>query len=292
MVIQLSDSICDLHTHSTASDGSDTPAMLVSRAARASLRAVALTDHDTIAGLDEASAAAEIAGVEFVSGVELSVRTSTGNMHILGYLMDMRNEKFRSTLEKVQFARAERTPRLLGRLKELGLPISRQELLKVSGGGQVGRPHFARIMVEKGYVKNVSQAFLRYLKRGAPAYVPKSILTPSQAIESIHAAGGLAVLAHPFSLMCSTINELRSHLRDLCDRGLDGMECYYSEHSHAYTSQCLELCREFKIVPTGGSDYHGKAKPYIKIGRGRGDLVIPYRCVQDLRVRRQEKMKV
>ena len=289
MVIQLPDLNCDLHTHSIASDGSDTPEELVANALTVGLDALSLTDHDTVAGLGEASRAALNAGIEFIPGIELSVRVSKGNMHILGYLMDTRDEKFLCVLHRVQAARAERTPRLLHKLEDLGLPISERELMAVSRGGQVGRPHFARIMVEKGYVKGVSQAFSHYLRRGAPAYVPKSILSPVDAIDAIHSAGGLAVLAHPFSLECTGRGELRNRMTDLCDSGIDGMECYYSEHSAAFTRQCLDLCRDLNIVATGGSDYHGRAKPYIKIGRGRGDLNIPYRCVIDLRARWEEK---
>ncbi len=288
MVIQLSVSTCDLHTHSFVSDGSDSPAEVVRRACDASLAAFSLTDHDTVTGLPEAAAAAAEAGIEFIPGVEFSVRAQRGNMHILGYMFDTSNQEFQHTLERVQAARAARTPLLIERLGELGLPVNEHELLSITHGGQVGRPHFARVMVEKGYVRDVSQAFSRYLGRGRPAYVPKSILAPDEAIQAIHAAMGLAVLAHPFSLMCSSRRQLKGVLKGLCEAGLDGMESYYSEHSPDFTRQCLDMCREFNIVATGGSDYHGRAKPYIKIGRGKGDLVIPYRCVEDLKARHAE----
>ncbi len=285
MVIQLSRYVCDLHTHSAASDGSDTPAEVAAMACGAGLAAFSLTDHDTVAGLSEASRAAEAEGIEFIGGIEFSVKASMGNMHILGYMIDAGCQEFQATLDMVQAARAARTPRLLKKLRELGLPVEEEELFSISRGGQLGRPHFARIMVEKGYVKDVSQAFSRYLRRGAPAYVPKSILSPEDAIRAIQAAGGLAVLAHPFSLMCRSRKELRGVLLGLCESGLDGMECYYSEHTPAFTRQCLDMCREFNIVATGGSDYHGRAKPYIKIGRGKGDLQVPYQCVKDLKAR-------
>lgn len=291
MVIQLPCHSCDLHTHSVASDGSDTPEELVSNAVTAGLYAFSLTDHDTVAGLREASRAALKAGIEFIPGIELSVRASRGNMHMLGYFIDVRSKKFLSTLQRVQAARAERTPGLLQKLEDLGLPVLEQELMTVSRGGQVGRPHFARIMVEKGYVKDVSQAFSRYLRRGAPAYVPKSILSPCEAIDAIHAAGGLAVLAHPFSLECGSRGEFRGAIGALVASGLDGMECYYSEHSQDFIRECLEFCREFNIVATGGSDYHGRAKPYIKIGRGKGDLIVPYKCVEELKRRWREKRR-
>ena len=287
MVIQLL--TCDLHTHSLASDGSDSPAQLVRRACSAGLAAFSLTDHDTVSGLAEAASEAKLVGIEFLSGIEFSVKAAKGNMHILGYILDVSSREFQHTLEKVQAARAARTPRLLEKLRQLGLPVEEDELLSVTRGGQVGRPHFARVMVHKGYVKDVSQAFSMYLGRNAPAYVPKSILGPEDAIRAIHAAGGLAVLAHPFSLMCRSRRELRGVLQGLRESGLDGMECYYSEHSQAFTRQCLDMCREFNMVATGGSDYHGSAKPYIKIGRGKGGLQIPYQCVRDLKARWEEK---
>ncbi len=283
----MSNLFCDLHTHSTASDGSDTPADLMKVAAASGLKAVALTDHDTVSGLVQARDAASALGLEFVPGIEFGVKTDRGNMHILGYYMDTEEQGFRKTLERVQKARADRTPKLLARLEELGLPVSQEELDAITGGGQVGRPHFARLMVEKGYVKDVSQAFTRYLARGAKAYVPKSVLYPSDAIDAIHSAGGLAVLAHPFSLMCDTYRELSERVKKLCHMGIDGMECWYSEHSEEFTRRCLDLCREFDIVATGGSDYHGTAKPYIKLGRGKGGLKVPYECVIALKERRK-----
>ncbi len=289
MVIQLSHFSCDLHTHSIASDGSDYPSDLVHKACMAGLAAISLTDHDTVSGIAEASEAADRKGIEFLAGIEFSVKASKGNIHILGYLIDTSSQQLKAVLDKVQAARAARTPKLIARLREIGLPVEEEELYRVSKGGQVGRPHFARVMVEKGYVRDVSQAFSRYLARGGPAYVPKSILEPRHAIEAIHAAGGLAVLAHPFSLMCRSRRQLEEVVRDLCACGLDGMECYYSEHTPAFIMQCLHMCEQFGIVATGGSDYHGRAKPYLKIGKGKGDLFVPYSCVEHLRQRWEEK---
>ncbi len=277
--------LCDLHTHSMASDGSDQPDEVAQKAAEAGLAAFALTDHDTVAGLSEAADAAALAGIEFLHGVEFSVRYSSGNMHILGYMMDLDDSGFVRVLERVQKARRDRTPRLIEKLAGLGIEITEDDLLAISRGGQVGRPHFARIMVKKGYVRNVSQAFSRYLARGAAAYVPKSILRPEEAIGAIRNAGGIAVLAHPFSLMCSSAAALGEIVAWLSDCGLDGVECYYSEHSLGFTRQCLKICDEMSLMATGGSDYHGKAKPHISIGRGRGGLAVPYRCVEELRAR-------
>ncbi len=273
---------CDLHTHTTASDGSDTPKELIFKAVEAGLSAIAVTDHDTTKGLPEAEAAAKETSMEFIPGVELSVNFTKGNMHMLGYLMDVSNGRFREVLERVQAARAERNPKILALLEGLGMPVSMKELEELSQGGQIGRPHIARAMVKKGYVKSVSEAFEKFLKRGARAYAPKSILSPEEAIEVIRGAGGVPVLAHPFSLLTRDEAELFYIVSGLADSGLMGMECYYSEHDEAFTSMCLGIARRLGLVVTGGSDYHGKAKPHIMLGRGRGGLVVPYSCVEAL----------
>ncbi len=274
---------CDLHTHSTASDGSDTPSELMALAAKVGLAAIALSDHDTVAGLSEAAAAAARLGIEFIPAVELSCQFHKGNMHMLGYYIDPEEGSFLEVLSQVQAARAERNPRILEKLAALGVPVTMEEIEAISHGGQVGRPHIARAMVEKGYVKDVSQAFDRYLKRGAKAYAPKSILAPEAAISAIKGAGGIAVLAHPFSLQARDLQELQAIVADLKSKGLMGMECYYSEHSPEFTRQCIDLARSMGLAVTGGSDYHGKAKPYIKLGRGKGDLAVPYECVEELK---------
>lgn len=276
---------CDLHTHTTASDGSDAPSELVSLARDAGLSAVAVTDHDTVSGLPEALALGRATGMDVIPGVEFSVVSPRGNMHILGYLFDLDSPVLDAALKRVQEARAARNPKILARLRDLGLELTEEDLRKVSGGGQVGRPHIARAMVARGYVRSVSDAFDRYLKRDAPAYVPKSVLTPAQAIDVIHQAGGVAVLAHPFSLGLGAFSGLEQAFCDLVEQGIDGIECYYSEHSRELTGFCIEFCTRHGLVVTGGSDYHGRAKPHIMLGKGRGDLCVPDDCVRGLRER-------
>jgi len=278
--------ICDLHTHTTASDGSDTPEQLVLKAKKVGLSAIAVTDHDTVCGLEEAKKTARDAGIELVPGVELSINFHKGNMHMLGYYMDTADAGFQEILKRVQGARAERNPQILALLDNLGISISMDELETLSKGGQIGRPHIARAMVEKGYVKSVSEAFDKYLKRGARAYAPKSILSPEEAIQVLRDAKGIPVLAHPFSLLTSSEKELDTIVFELKEAGLMGIECYYSEHDRAFTSVCLGLAQKYQLVVTGGSDYHGKAKPHIMLGRGRGNLVIPYDCVEALKAAR------
>ncbi len=274
---------CDLHTHTTASDGSDTPEELVRLAEKAGLSAISITDHDTTAGLARGEETARQLGMEFIPGVELSVSYPRGNMHLLGYYINPESPAMDSVLERVQAARAERNPRILERLNKLGIPVNMAELEDMAQGGQIGRPHIARLMVEKGYVKSVSQAFDRYLKKGGPAYAPKSILSPQDAIETVKKAGGVPVLAHPFSLMSRDERELEETVLGLKASGLMGMECWYSEHDEHFTAVCLGICRRNSLVATGGSDYHGKAKPYIHLGTGKGNLRIPYSCVEALK---------
>jgi len=273
---------CDLHTHTTASDGSDSPAEVIRLAVTSGLKAIAVTDHDTVAGIPEALEASAKLGIELLPGAELSVQIAHGTLHILAYLVDPGSPELNGVLKEVQSARAKRNHFILERLNELGRTISWSELEEMSKGGQIGRPHIARAMVNRGYVRSTHEAFVGYLKKGAPAYIPKSILSPERAITTIHKAGGLAVLAHPISLEFETPAHLDKLVAEWADQGLDGIECYYSMHSQELTRLSLSLCKKYDLVPTGGSDYHGKAKPKIKVGIGKGGLRVPYSCVEAL----------
>jgi predicted metal-dependent phosphoesterase TrpH len=277
---------CDLHTHTTASDGSDSPGRVVQFAAELGLAAVAVTDHDTVAGLPEAFEAGKDFGIEVLPGMELSVKIDHGTLHILGYLFDPDSSSLKGVLKRVQAARARRNPLILERLEKLGCPLSYGELEEISKGGQIGRPHIARAMLRRGYVRSIGEAFEHYLKKGGPAYVPKSILSSEEAITTIHEAGGLAVLAHPISLEFGTPEHLEELLAVWIDQGLDGIECYYSMHNREMIDLCLGLCKKYDLVSTGCSDYHGRAKPDIHIGTGTGGLRVPYSCVEALRERK------
>ncbi len=278
--------LCDLHTHTTASDGSDTPEELIVLAKKAGLSAISITDHDTTAGLPMGRQTAKREDMEFIPGVELSVSFPKGNMHLLGYFINEGSDALHEVLKRVQKARADRNPRIIERLQTLGIPITMQAIEEIALGGQIGRPHIARFLVERGYVKSVGQAFDKYLKKGGPAYAPKSILSPQEAIETVRKAQGVPVLAHPFSLMAKDKQELEQIVSGLKAQGLMGIECYYSEHDEGFTATCLEISKKYDLVATGGSDYHGKAKPYIKLGRGKGNLRIPYSCVEALKAAR------
>ncbi len=274
--------IVDLHTHSTASDGTLSPEELISMAQKVGLAAVALTDHDTIGGLAEAEVAARALGVEFIPGVELSALYEGGTFHILGYFIDYQSSYLRERLEYLQRARAERNPKIIRKLQELGIDITMEEVEAIAGG-QIGRPHIARLLVEKRVCANIHEAFERFLKTGAAAYVPKERLSAPEAIDLIHKARGLAVLAHPVTLNISRPEALKAFVANLVAQGLDGIESYYSDHDEAFTALCHQIAKDLSLVETGGTDFHGANKPHIKLAFGRGNLRVPYRTVEDLR---------
>jgi len=263
----------DLHAHTTASDGSCTPTELVRLAKSTGLRAVAVTDHDTVDGVHEAAGAGEAEGVEVVPGIEISVDYPQGEFHLLGYYVDFRNEAFRARIRYLQENRFNRNEVMLRKMREAGLEVSMEEVVEESGGGQIGRPHMARALLKKGYVSSVQDAFDRYLADGKPLHVPKVKLDPAEAIDLVHQAGGVAVVAHPKYMEYPTEQELAAELARLQGLGLDGLECYYSQHTEAETAQYLALARQFGFLVTGGSDFHGVSKPDVPLGvvyRGTG----------------------
>lgn len=258
----------DLHAHTTASDGTDEPAELIRLAAGLGLSAIAVTDHDTIAGLDRARAAAEQWNIGFVPGVELSVEDDRGRFHLLGYLFDARDARLNETLHSLRASRAERNARMAEKMRELGLPVTMDDVIAEAGdGGEViARPHFARALMKKGLVNSVADAFDRYLSTGKPLYLPKEVLTPRDAIAILHAAGGIAVMAHP-GLVPMNDGALADRVASLAaDDGLDGIEAYYSQHSEAQTQRFLEIAGSNGLIATGGSDYHGTVKPHVSLG--------------------------
>lgn len=273
----------DLHTHTTASDGTLTPAALVGRARERGLRAVAITDHDTVEGLPEALAEGEKTGFEVVPGVEISVDYNNGEMHILGYYINHTSEPLLASLAQLQEYRRERNPRMILKLREQGMDISIEEVEQAAGGSVVGRPHFAAVMVKKGYVADTREAFDKYLGAGQAAYVKKEKLTPEEGIRLIQAAGGVPVLAHPKYLKDHNADRLSALLEKLKSVGLKGIEAYYTTHTSAETDLYLELARRHELLVTGGSDFHGANKPEIELGIGEGNLQIPYELVTELK---------
>lgn len=255
----------DFHSHTVHSDGTLTPADLVALAKKRGLKALALTDHDTTSGLDEALAAGESGGVEIIPGIEISVVYEPGTMHILGYFIDHRSTRLQELLKGIQRDRADRNPQIIKKLRSLGVEITLEEVVKESGGGQVGRPHFAGALIKKGYAKNIEDAFKKYLSKGAPAYVNKRRVLPEEGIRMIREAGGLAVLAHP-KLLRAEAGEFDGILDGLVASGLEGLEVYSSCQNQEEAERFKAAAATRNILATGGSDFHGTNKADVELG--------------------------
>ncbi len=281
----------DLHIHTTESDGSLTPSQVVRYAKEKGLKAIAITDHDTIHGNEEAIKEGISAGVEVIPGVEISVDYSPGTMHMLGYFITTEDPILNEKLTLLQDSRADRNPKIIEKLNKLGLSLTYDEVVQVSGGGQVGRPHIAQILMKKGYTKSIKEAFDKYLGKGAPAYLDKFRLSAVEAITMITDAGGIPVLAHPFTLHLKSSDELDALLKKLVNQGLQGLEVYYSEHDGRKTSSYKLLAKRYNLAITGGSDFHGKNMKGIDLGTGRGNLKIPYTVLENLKTIWEEKRK-
>ena len=276
----------DLHLHTTASDGVLSPAEIVRYAKAKGLQAIAITDHDTIDGCEEGLSEGGRIGFEVIPGIEISAEYSPGSMHILGFCLDIHHPLLNERLEYLQKARAERNPKMVAKLNQLGIMITYEEVLKASGGGQVGRPHFANVLLEKKVVKSFQEAFDRFLKKGAPAYADKFRFTSKEALHFIREARGVAVLAHPNTLGVSRSSELEKVITQLVDEGLQGIEVYYPEHSSTEVVQYKTLADRYKLLSTGGTDYHGIEKNELDIGVGRGEMKLPYSIVEDIKALR------
>lgn len=276
----------DLHSHTTASDGSLSPKALVERAARQGVSALAITDHDTLDGLAEGIAAGKEYGVEIVPGLEISAEFAIGTMHILGYYVTMDEQApLAQRLAYLRQLRDERNPKMITRLQEMGFDITMEEVAKAAGGKVIGRPHFALVMMEKGYVSSTKEAFDKYLAKGSAAYVEKVRLAPQEAIKLIKQAGGVAVLAHPYQLKAESDEQLTEIIGSLKEAGLDGMEVIYSRHSPAQLEKYQHFARKFELLITGGSDFHGISKPDIEVGIGLGNLAVPPQLLDNIKQR-------
>jgi len=273
----------DLHVHTTFSDGIYTPTDVVKLAAAAKLKAIAITDHDTIDGILEALAQGTRSRIEIIPGVEIAAAWPTGSLDFLGYGIDIASPTLESKLRWLREAREERNPKIIARLRDLGVDINYQEVLDLAGGAAVGRPHIARVLVQKGHAKNVPEAFDRYLDRTAPAYVPKERLTSAQAIELIREAGGVPVLAHPHTIGVGIDGQLDLLVARLLREGLLGIEVMYSGYEPLMVSRLMRLAEKHNILMSGGSDYHGDPDSGIEIGTGTGDLRVPHRFAESLR---------
>ena len=273
----------DLHLHTTASDGVMSPSEIVRYAKAKGLQAIAITDHDTIEGLEEGLSEGEKIDFEVIPGIEISAEHSPGSMHLLGFFLDIHHPLLIERLEYLQKARAERNPKIVERLNRLGIQVSYEEVVKASGGGQIGRPHFAQVLLEKNYVRSFQEAFERFLKKGAPGYVDKFRFTAKEAIHFINEAKGVAVLAHPNTLNLNGYSELENLILRLVEGGLKGIEVFYPEHSILEVAQYKTLAERYGLVMTGGTDYHGIERNGLDIGIGRGEMKLPYSMVERLK---------
>jgi len=272
----------DLHTHSNASDGTDPPADVITMAADAGLTAIALTDHDGFAGHPEAVEAA--AGrIELVCGVEISTAWGNSPVHLVGYWLGP-DSPLGEALVEVRKQRAERNLRILDALADLDIEITADQLARVAGQGTAGRPHIASILVERGVVESINQAFTDYLARGRPAYRERPRMGLAQAIELVHRSGGVCAVAHPHTIADPAV-EYSEFFAEFARLGADGVETHCADHPPHMRGAMADKAEAAGLVATGGSDYHGQNKPGIAVGTGRGDLAVPDRALDGLRKR-------
>jgi predicted metal-dependent phosphoesterase TrpH len=263
----------DLHTHSTQSDGTFAPAALIQKAASEGLCALALTDHDTVDGLAEAEQAARTLGLRFIPGIELEINNNTGECHLLGLGLDRNNGEIIAAAALLKKAREERNMKILERMRDAGISADYADIRSLSGGGCVGRPHFARYLVQVKAARNVMQAFDKFLARNRPFYVPREGLDFEFAVNAVHSAGALAVLAHPASLYLSW-GKLPDAIAALRERGLDGIEAWHPAATPNTCRRFVELGRSLGLLITASSDFHGENRPDRKLGRTSGGIKI------------------
>ncbi|MBB6429967.1 PHP domain-containing protein [Algisphaera agarilytica] len=295
------DQFCDLHMHSTASDGTDAPEALPRLCKAAGLSGFALTDHDTTAGVAACAAAAKKLKITFVPGIELSANPDldetgqpVGSLHLLGHHIDPDHEHLAEISKRLGRARAERNPMIIEKLNGLGVSITYDEVIELAEAGAsqegaaasapaiVGRPHIGQVLVNKGYVKSIHEAFARYIGSNGAAYARRDLLSAAEAIEAIHAAGGLVTLAHPVHLEAADAEELEHTVARLVDLGLDGIETRHSDHTPGDVKRFERLAERFRLLTTGGSDYHGSRKS-IALGSQKVPMAVCDRLTQAVR---------
>ena len=272
----------DLHTHSTASDGSESPSVLVDMAVGLGLSVLALTDHDTLEGIAEARDSAVRSGIHLIPGTEISL-DYLGGMHLVVLWLEPGPGPLQDRLGGLQDGRAGRNAAIVDALTDLGMPVSLDEVIEESGGGSVGRPHIAAVMMRKGYVESVAEAFDLWLGTGRPAYAARPRLTPEEAIGLARESGGVPILAHPHTLGINRSHAMADILVRLRSAGLVGLEAMYAAYHRHEREGYADLARRFGLVASGGSDYHGSYKPGLELGTGYGDLVVPDHVVDQLR---------
>lgn len=274
--------LTDLHTHSTASDGTFSPSDVAELAKDAGLASVALTDHDTTDGLDEFMEAGRSLGIETIPGIELAAGYKNTELHIVGLFVDYKSSALKESMEFIVNERNERNKKMIKALSRIGMEISLRELEENAGGNIITRAHYANVMVNRGYVKNKEEAFDRYISSGRPGYVKRETLTPKTCIEVIRKSGGIPVLAHA-TLYGYGYLEIHNLVGELKGYGLMAMETMYSTYTPRQSEELRKICEYYKLMKSGGSDFHGLNKPDIKIGTGRGALKIPQSFADEMK---------
>lgn len=274
----------DLHTHTTASDGTYTPTELINYAVEKGITAIAVTDHDTIDGLAEAMAAAENKNIEVIPGIEFSTEYQGKDIHIVGLAIDYENPFFVQKLTQFIDSRESRNEKMCQRLRESGMDITMEELHAEFPDAVITRAHFALLMRQKGYISSQETAFQKYIGDNCPCYVPREKVNPIQAIRLIREAGGIPVLAHPILYKLPT-DKLGELIAFLSAHGLMGIEAIYSTYNRADEALIRRLAKQYQLAISGGSDFHGANKPYIDLGVGRGNLHVPDEVWKNLKQR-------
>jgi predicted metal-dependent phosphoesterase TrpH len=272
----------DLHLHTQFSDGTFTPEELAGHGARLGFAALALTDHDSVEGCARMAAACAAAGIEFIVGAELTAEHENTEVHILGYFLDTENQTLLTEIARFQAVRQQRIHEMVARLNEVNVPLQVESVFALANCKSPGRPHVARALVKEKLIGNLDEAFEKYLKKGRPAWVPKTKVSALECVDLIHQAGGLAVMAHP------GLNRTDEIIPALVNAGLDGIECFHTKHSTVMSERYLEIADKFNLLVTGGSDCHGfsKGKPLI------GGIKLPYQHVENLKAKVAERKTV
>ena len=268
----------DLHTHSLRSDGALTPTELVQRAAARGVRVQALSDHDTLSGVAEAVAVGDRLGVRIIPATELNTESEWGDVHVLAYFIDPNDAKFEEKMKELREHRGDRIEKMVQKLNALGYPVALARVQEIAQGGSLGRPHLAQALFEAGHVTSYDSAFDTLISKESDAYVSRVGLAPLEAVQLVRAHGGVPSLAHP-----GTVLRLEELLPQLVSAGLAGIECYYGSHTPAWTAYCLELAARSGLVPTGGSDFHGRGDH----GADLGGVFVPPENLEALEARRR-----
>jgi hypothetical protein len=269
----------DLHLHTFFSDGTFMPEELVERAHKIGFATIALTDHDTVEGCDRAAAACAVANMEFISGTELTAEHADTEVHILAYFVDTQNKVLLARIAEFQSVRQNRIHEMVAALNKIGIPLKAESVFALANCKSPGRPHVARALVKEGLIGSLDLAFEKYLKKNRPAWVPKTKMSALEAVELIHQAGGLAVMAHP------GLNRTDEIIPALVAAGLDGIECFHTKHSTAMAERYLEIAEKYNLLVTGGSDCHGFSKKAPLIGT----VKLPYDHVEKMKVKLAER---